>query len=82
MDARPPSGRSGRHTPQSTTVTLSPSARMYMLTLSIALTPIGSATRVTPGIDCESTPFGAERVADAHPCMRSSRVNQTLISTW
>src|SRR6478735_6316570 len=51
MSARPPSGRSGRQTPQSTTVTLSPSARMYMLTLSMALTPIGKATRVTPGIE-------------------------------
>ncbi len=50
MDASPPSGRSGRQTPQSTTVTLSPSDRTYMLTLSIALTPIGSSTRVTPGM--------------------------------
>src|SRR6476469_4674531 len=51
MAASPPSGRSGRQTPQSTTVTLSPSARMYMLTLSMAFTPIGNATRVTPGIE-------------------------------
>src|SRR6478609_8346930 len=51
MAASPPSGRSGRQTPQSTTVTLSPSAMMYMLTLSIAFTPIGNATRVTPGTE-------------------------------
>src|SRR6476469_5037745 len=51
MAASPPSGRSGRQTPQSTTVTLSPSAMTYMLTLSMAFTPIGNATRVTPGIE-------------------------------
>ena len=64
MDASPPSGRSGRQTPQSTTVTLSPSARMYMLTLSIAFTPIGSATRVTPGID--SSRLGPRRRSSVH----------------
>src|SRR4051812_4001360 len=51
MAASPPSGRSGRQTPQSTTVTLSPSAMTYMLTLSIAFTPMGNATLVTPGIE-------------------------------
>src|SRR3954447_2632521 len=45
---RPPSGRSGRHTPQSTRVTRSPSASTCMFTLSTALTPTGNGTRVSP----------------------------------
>src|SRR2546423_5751046 len=45
----PSSSASARNTPQSTSVTRSPSASTYTLTLSMPWMPIGSATRVTPG---------------------------------